>query len=317
MSEISPWLADALANTEAAKRTPSVDLMDLEPGDLWVFADRPTADATVRRIALVLDTDQRTRTVTAALASPEVALAAPTDVVLDPAELGTPYPLMIESGFVALLPWGNACTRVGKLDDALLDDLIDFVWDERPEALEGRRGAPWTEPANEERKIFESEELSDLESLARSTDSRFGGSTSDAPIGITTEAAVGSEAGLPEAHWAHQIFEMAGPTAVCFADVLRADGSRFEEFDIPIDETLSDADARLLATPVVDALLTGHRLSVHLLDGQRVIIAHNYERLDVSLTLMSSGMKRRFGRGHIGWTPDRNPVFVDESAGDV
>lgn len=317
MPEAPLWLRKALAGSERVERSYATDLMDLEPGDLWVFTDRPTADAAVRRVAVVLDTDKRVRTVTAALTSPEVTLAADDDVVLSPAETGTPYPLMIETAFVALLPWANACVRVGKVDDALLDDLIDFVWDERPEALESRRGAPWTEPVDGERKAFETEELSDLESLARTTDSRFGGSTSTAPIGITAEAAIGATAGLTEAHWAYRVLEMCDPAEVCFAEVLAADGSRFEDFDIPDDDTLSDADARLLATPVVDALLNGHQLSVELLGGGVIVVAHSHQRRDVSMTLMSSIARRRFGGGLIGWTPARNPVFVDDSAGNV
>lgn len=169
------WLTAALIEAKCdGANVRSADLADLEPGDLWVF--QGSHDAPVRRIVLVLDSDVHAGTVTAALVSTEVDFAGDRDIVVDDTATGAGYPLMIQTGFIATLLWARADHRVGMLSNELVDDVVDFIWNDRPGSLETLRGLPWPEPTHERRAAFESEELADLRQLASESDPRFGGS---------------------------------------------------------------------------------------------------------------------------------------------
>lgn len=183
------WVTAALEQHPAPPPTSrSLDHADLEPGDLWVFSEKIKPYAGVQRVALVMDTDVKNASVTAALTSVEIAFAGDRDLVLT-AEETDAYPLMVQTGMVARLPWSHAHHRVGMVDDDLVDTIINFVWDDRPDELEPRRGHAWLEPDIHERVAFEEAELKDLRKLAKRTDPRFGGGEAPAGAALTVAAA--------------------------------------------------------------------------------------------------------------------------------
>lgn len=305
------WLAEARGEGTSQDRSRPVEFMDLKPGDLWVFADKPTADARLRRVVLILDADRSTRTVTAALTSTELDFASQDDVLIASSATGAPYDLMAETALFARLPWAHACMRVGAVDDGLLDELVDFVWEERPERLEQLRGAPWTEPANAERDRFEEEELADLRALAHETDPRFGGSYGHATVGVTIDAVVADSA--PTGNDACEGAAEFGPVPVVYAELLSAHGDMLSELSGSVSPALSDADTRLLAMPAVDALLSSEcMLEVQVDDTTHLLLVVSDTVGNRPVTLISPSLKRLFPAGFVGWTMMHNAVFVEE-----
>ncbi|HAP78076.1 MAG TPA: hypothetical protein DCR14_18580 [Acidimicrobiaceae bacterium] len=312
------WLRAALKQHPTPDRAArSSDQADLEPGDLWVFSEEIKPFAGVQRVLLVLDTDVRNASVVAAMTSVEVAFAGDRDVVLS-ADQGLPYPLMVETGLVASVPWSHARERVAMLDDKIVDALIDFIWGDRPEELESLRGHAWLDPAVEERVDFEAAELRDIQKLGRRTDSRFGGHESDIEPAITLSAisaAVSYAKGLTfaPAVLAHD------PDRSLYVEMLARPildrhtsepGTLVSRVECPIGTV---SDLRLLSQPLVDALLSGARVTAaNCIDGvERYLFEAGRHSGSDWIVVCSPQLADEFGRsGLVGRTDDDRAVFV-------
>lgn len=175
------WLSKALVERPAPEQPSwhlTSDKSQLEPGDIWVFAERPEDASSECRLMLVLDIEEqaertRCQSVVAALISTDLDLASDRDVKLPSSRSGLPYPIMIETAFIGRVPWNNALRRVGVLDDSLVDAIVGFIWGDRGLDLDVLTGAPWPEPANDKRASFEIEELDVLRRLSDGSDPRF------------------------------------------------------------------------------------------------------------------------------------------------
>ncbi len=138
----------------------SVDLTDVRPGDLWILG---ADELEIQRIALVLNAEGCHLDI--ALASPELVWQTDRDILLRPSDTGAPYGLMVETPVVGRVHWLTARRRVGIISDELLDAILDFIWDERPDILTDLRGLPIPRPALGERLAFETAEAQDLRLL--------------------------------------------------------------------------------------------------------------------------------------------------------
>jgi hypothetical protein len=297
------------------------DGADLEPGDLWIFTS--PGDEPVRRVALVLDSDVKACSVTAALVSPDVDFAADRDLVLADDLTGAGYPLMIETGFVATLHWYRAQQRVGMLSNELVDDIVDFIWSDRPAALEELRGHPWAEPSHAERAAFEEDELADLIALARESDDRFGGAPPKPAAGFAAACAVVSDCSSADQAFALDLLDgiQAGRIrhAECLEDGVLGPLPFLEGLQPSPSATLSDL--RGLMQPLVDQCLhfapavvrdvdtpSGSRLTVHIWASQTAPENQDDDESDDAVMVFAPHLAAKYGP--ILRTADDGPVLL-------
>jgi hypothetical protein len=318
MSDARPgWLTAVLEGRPVTSTSfRSTDRADLEPGDLWVFSERVNPYAGAQRVALVMDTDAKTASVTAALASSELDLAGDRDILLTANDTGA-YPLIVETGFVATLPWSHARRRVGMVSDDLVDSIIDFIWDSRPPSLEQRRGPAWLEPAVSERVAFENAELDDLQKLARRTDPRFGGSESSvvASLDAIFEAAVDSSADSNLLGTWRRGHELG---VVC--EMTPAEGHVGGAPEMPIGELIGDpticnlSDLRMLIQPAMERLLADPHVSHARCVDNRIRAIFESRLTDRNsdwIVVCSPLLVREIGRdGLVAITDDNRDVYL-------
>lgn len=140
MTSNPEWLEDALAHYGSpASAEPTTDLADLMPGDIWTVRAEAN-DCT--RLVLVLDCVFETNALHVGLLSNEVDFLTDMDIRLDPIDTSLSYAVMLETGFTTEIWWRQAVARHGAIGEDLLDQILDFVWEERPHHLEPRRGLP-------------------------------------------------------------------------------------------------------------------------------------------------------------------------------
>jgi hypothetical protein len=165
-SRLPTWLDQALdeAPEREASHVHSTDLAGLAPGDVWIVraADR---EEVLRRHVLILDADPCGGSIRVALMSNSIDFATDDDLVLDEGKTSIPYQLMVQTRILGQIRWSQAIERVGLIDDDLLDQILDFIWDERPTELDVFRGLPCPDRSAEPRLGFERGELSDLRRL--------------------------------------------------------------------------------------------------------------------------------------------------------
>ncbi len=160
------WLDDALRETEtpdASEDYLATDVSDLYPGDIWIVKGNDHA-ARLRRHVLVLEAEPSTDVIRVCLLSNETELAAEDDLILPGSLTRLPYDLMVETALITRVAWDQAVRRVGMIENALLDDILDFIWDERPDRLDELRGLP-ARTRGDGRRQFEHDEVRDLERL--------------------------------------------------------------------------------------------------------------------------------------------------------
>jgi hypothetical protein len=164
------WLEAAVRSSgsqlraEDPKGVHTTDLAQLCPGDIWIV-HAASGSSTLRRSVLVLDADQRTGSIHIALMSNQTDLATDDDLVLEPSRTLAPYRLMVETGLHTKLDWRQAETRIGTISDELLDMILDFIWDDRPDALEELRGLPYPDRTQEPLLAFQEEEVKEFREL--------------------------------------------------------------------------------------------------------------------------------------------------------
>jgi hypothetical protein len=165
-SRLPTWLKEVLDEVpeRATPDVHSTDLAELAPGDVWIVraADRNEA---LRRHVLILDADPCCGSMRVALMSNSIDFATDDDLILAEDETSIPYKLMVQTRILGQIRWSQAVERVGLIDDDLLDQILDFIWDERPMELDGLRGLPSPDRSAEPRLGFERGELSDLRRL--------------------------------------------------------------------------------------------------------------------------------------------------------
>jgi hypothetical protein len=162
MSKRMPkWLEDAI---ECDRRPKPIEPCGPEvyPGDIWVVEAAGRAE--LRRHILVVDVDASCGLLHVCLMSNQTSLAGDEDIVLPVTLTGAPYELMVETQLHTKILLTQATQPVGAVDDDLLDAILDFIWDDRPEQLEHLRGLP-SRAKTSARIDFEREEMSDLETL--------------------------------------------------------------------------------------------------------------------------------------------------------
>lgn len=166
------WLSRALRDNPAPPASPdrTEDPCDLYAGDLWLLEHDSADGVRTKRIVLVLNTGSAR--IHGALASNETEWASPQDIILRREETNAPFDLMIETPLHARFWWRDVVRRIGTISNERLDQVLDFIWGERPAALEALRGTPLRPSL--EREEFEAAELADLHRLAETSDERFG-----------------------------------------------------------------------------------------------------------------------------------------------
>lgn len=162
MKNVPEWLQQARGRDGAIRSEHATeDLTDVCPGDLWIVE---SGDASAeRRVVLVLNA--KGCVVDVALTSEFVDMAADRDLRLSRTDTGAPYDLMVETACTGRIHWGRVVRRVGIIDDSLVDDILDFIWGERPASLESRQGPAFTHPVNGARLSFERAEADALRRL--------------------------------------------------------------------------------------------------------------------------------------------------------
>jgi hypothetical protein len=141
--------------------------MTTYPGDI-VIVRYPT------RHALVLNAD--TAQIHICLLSNEVDLAMDSDIILEPTETRLPYRLMAETSLIGRVGFRQVVRKVGQTSDSLVNDILDFIWDERPDSLDPLRGLPSRCPGlgRQELERFEASDLAALCNPTRGTHPLFG-----------------------------------------------------------------------------------------------------------------------------------------------
>lgn len=163
MTDIPSWLADAVGSAPARKAPPSSsDLADLMPGDIWTVRSERGGGI---RLVLVLDCVFETNALHVGLLSNEVQFLSDADILLNPDETSLSYAVMLQTRFTGEVWWRQAVARYGAISEDLLDEILDFVWEDRPAALETRRGMPVPEHQRHHASAFLSAEVEALHTL--------------------------------------------------------------------------------------------------------------------------------------------------------
>jgi hypothetical protein len=175
----------------------TTDLADLCPGDIWIVRAAGETSS-LRRSVLVLDADQKTGVLDVALMSNQIDFATDNDIVLDSSHSRVPYRLMVETDLNAKIDWRQAKTRIGMISDDLLDMILDFIWDERPDPLEELRGLPHPDRAREPLVSFQKEEITELRQLLAEGDSGTQPSGQRAGLKLVDSSVLSMETGRME-----------------------------------------------------------------------------------------------------------------------
>ena len=93
---------------------------------------RPAGDPAppLRRLALILDTDEARATIHISLLTNETEMATDHDLVLGPEQTGCSFALVVQTRLLGCLYWSQAVSRIGAIEDPMLDAILDFVWEE-------------------------------------------------------------------------------------------------------------------------------------------------------------------------------------------
>jgi len=137
---------------------------------------RPAGDPAppLRRLALILDTDEARATIHISLLTNETEMATDHDLVLGPEQTGCSFALVVQTRLLGCLYWSQAVSRIGAIEDPMLDAILDFVWEEHRDDIEHLRGRPVPDVLAGMRRSFEHCELSALRQLAEEADPTLG-----------------------------------------------------------------------------------------------------------------------------------------------
>ena len=174
MPTLPSWLSAALAEHAHERAPASADLNDLAPGDIWVVRPAGNPAPPLRRLALILDTDEARGTIHISLLTNETEMATDHDLVLGPEQTGCSFALVAQTRLLGRLYWSQAVSRIGAIEDPLLDAILDFIWEEHRDDIEHLRGRPVPDVLAGMRRSFERSELSALRQLAEEADPTLG-----------------------------------------------------------------------------------------------------------------------------------------------
>ena len=161
--QLPTWLIEALESDDRPTGSLSSELQSIYPGDIVIVES--AGGPAFRRHVLVLDADTQTQLLSVCLLSNETTLASDQDIRLAPDLTGAAYELMVETQLHTKVLWSQAKASTGSIEDSLLDDILDFIWDERPARLEPLRGLPSSHKTSA-RLDFETQELLELKRLS-------------------------------------------------------------------------------------------------------------------------------------------------------